>query len=107
VIQYDLKSKHQVMGVALHVSMPKNLKSGTTVDVTVRLLYKTTKDCTALQWLDKEYRRFLIIFVLFTSSSQTQGKQFPYLFSQCQPIHARVLAPVQGKKEVIFQLSRC
>jgi hypothetical protein len=56
VIQYDLKSKHEVMGAALHVSLPKNLKSGTAIDVTV--LYKTTKDCTALQWLDKEYAAF-------------------------------------------------
>ena len=27
---------------------------------------------------------------------QTQGKTFPYLFSQCQPIYARSLLPVQG-----------
>ncbi|KAK7019843.1 leukotriene A-4 hydrolase [Favolaschia claudopus] len=80
---YDLKAKHEVMGSALHVSLPKGLKSGTTVNVTVS--YKTTKDCTALQWLAKE---------------QTQGKQFPYLFSQCQPIHARALAPVQDSPSV-------
>ena len=30
-------------------------------------------------------------------SRQTQGKKFPYLFSQCQPIYARALAPLQGK----------
>lgn len=28
---------------------------------------------------------------------QTQGKKFPYLFSQCQPIYARALAPLQGE----------
>ncbi|KAJ6459517.1 peptidase family M1-domain-containing protein [Mycena sanguinolenta] len=80
---YDLKPKHEVMGSALHVSLPKGLKSKTSVDVTV--FYKTTKDCAALQWLDKE---------------QTQGKQFPYLFSQCQPIYARTLAPVQDSPSV-------
>ncbi|KAJ7020251.1 peptidase family M1-domain-containing protein [Mycena alexandri] len=82
-VSYDLKPKHEVMGSALHVSLPKGLRSGTSIDVTV--FYKTTKDCTALQWLEKE---------------QTQGKQFPYLFSQCQPIHARALAPTQDSPSV-------
>ncbi|KAJ6569389.1 peptidase family M1-domain-containing protein [Mycena capillaripes] len=82
-VSYDLKPKHEVMGSALHVSLPKGLQSGSSIDVTV--FYKTTKDCTALQWLEKE---------------QTQGKQFPYLFSQCQPIHARALAPVQDSPSV-------
>ena len=27
---------------------------------------------------------------------QTQGKTYPYLFSQCQPIYARALVPIQG-----------
>ncbi|KAF7340280.1 Leukotriene A-4 hydrolase [Mycena venus] len=82
-ISYDLKPKHEVMGSALHVSLPKGLKSGSSVNVTV--FYKTTKDCMALQWLNKE---------------QTQGKRFPYLFSQCQPIYARALVPVQDSPSV-------
>ncbi|KAJ7430441.1 peptidase family M1-domain-containing protein [Mycena galericulata] len=82
-VSYDLKPKHEVMGSALHVSLPKGVQSGTSIDVTV--FYKTTKECTALQWLDK---------------AQTQGKRFPYLFSQCQPIHARALAPVQDSPSV-------
>ena len=32
---------------------------------------------------------------------QTQGKTFPYLFSQCQPIYARSLLPVQGMRIAI------
>ncbi|KAF7320841.1 Leuk-A4-hydro-C domain-containing protein [Mycena chlorophos] len=75
---FELKPKHPVMGSALHVSLPAGLKKGTSVKLSV--VYSTTKDCTALQWLEKE---------------QTQGKRFPYLFSQCQPIHARSLAPLQ------------
>ncbi|KAJ7221960.1 Metalloprotease [Mycena haematopus] len=82
-VSYALKPKHEVMGSALHVSLPKGLKSKTSIDVAI--FYKTTKDSAALQWLDKE---------------QTQGKQFPYLFSQCQPIYARALAPVQDSPSV-------
>lgn len=41
------------MGSALHVSLPSGLKSGQ--HIKVKITYKTTKDCTALQWLDKGY----------------------------------------------------
>ncbi|KAJ7895862.1 leukotriene A4 hydrolase [Mycena leptocephala] len=74
-----LRAEHEVMGSALHIPLPAGLKSGTAISVAV--FYKTTKDCTALQWLEKE---------------QTQGKSFPYLFSQCQPIYARAMAPLQA-----------
>ncbi|EPS99669.1 hypothetical protein FOMPIDRAFT_1163900 [Fomitopsis schrenkii] len=69
---------HPVMGAALHLPLPSGLKVGQKVKATIH--YKTTKDCMALQWLGKE---------------QTQGKKFPYLFSQCQPIYARSIAPLQ------------
>ncbi|EEB96025.1 hypothetical protein MPER_04908 [Moniliophthora perniciosa FA553] len=82
-VQYELKAKHEVMGFALHIPLPSSLKKDSTVKVTVH--YQTTKSCTALQWLDKQ---------------QTQGKSFPYLFSQCQPIHARALAPIQDTPSV-------
>lgn len=37
------------------------------------------------------------------SHRQTQGKTFPYLFSQCQPIYARSLVPLQGKyNQLVF-----
>ncbi|KAG1838375.1 hypothetical protein DFJ58DRAFT_814207 [Suillus subalutaceus] len=51
----------------------------------VEITYRTTANGTALQFLAKE---------------QTQGKTFPFLFSQCQPIHARDLAPVQDTPSV-------
>ncbi|KAJ7746548.1 peptidase family M1-domain-containing protein [Mycena metata] len=83
LVQHELKPKHAVMGSALHIPLPEGLKSGTSINVAV--FYKTTKDSTALQWLEKE---------------QTQGKSFPYLFSQCQPIYARALAPMQDSPSV-------
>ncbi|KAF9016849.1 leukotriene A4 hydrolase N-terminal domain-containing protein [Hymenopellis radicata] len=81
--QYEVKDKHPVMGSALHVSLPNGLKAGSKVQVTTS--YATTEGCIALQWLEKE---------------QTQGKTFPYLFSQCQPIYARTLLPVQDTPSV-------
>ncbi|KAG6829894.1 hypothetical protein H0H92_003027 [Tricholoma furcatifolium] len=82
-LQFDIKEKHKVMGSALHITLPSDLKAGHYIDVTVK--YKTTKACTALQWLDK---------------AQTQGKRFPFLFSQCQPIYARAVAPLQDSPSV-------
>jgi len=78
VVEFVLGAKHEVMGSALHVPLAPGTRAGSTIKVAI--LYATTKDSTALQWLAKE---------------QTQGKQFPYLFSQCQPIYARALAPLQ------------
>ncbi|KAF9448831.1 hypothetical protein P691DRAFT_775108 [Macrolepiota fuliginosa MF-IS2] len=77
-VPFDLKAKHKVMGSALHIPLPSGLVKGVKVQAQIR--YETSPNSTALQWLDKE---------------QTQGKQFPYLFSQCQPIYSRTLAPLQ------------
>lgn len=41
------------MGSALHVPLPSGLQSE--AKISVKIEYETTKDCTALQWLDKEY----------------------------------------------------
>lgn len=81
--EFSLGSKHDVMGSALTVRLPSGLKAGSTVDV--KITYKTRPAATALQWLAKE---------------QTQGKKFPYLFSQCQPIYARAMAPIQDSPSV-------
>jgi aminopeptidase N len=45
----------------------------------VRIRYETGADAAGLQWLGPE---------------QTAGGRHPFLFSQCQPIYARTLAPV-------------
>ncbi|KAG8705976.1 hypothetical protein FRC11_008642, partial [Ceratobasidium sp. 423] len=81
--KYDLKQRHPVMGSALVISLPSALQKGD--KVVVRINYSTTAQCTAVGWLDKE---------------QTSGKKFDYLFSQCQPIHARSLAPLQDTSSV-------
>lgn len=46
--------------------------------LTLKIDYETTEKCTALQWLEPE---------------QTDGGKLPYLFSQCEAIHARSFFP--------------
>lgn len=71
------------MGSSLFIPLPSSATKGSKIQV--KIFYKTDKDCVALQWLEKE---------------QTQGNRFPYLFSQCQPIYARTLAPLQDTPSV-------
>lgn len=66
------------MGSAFKVYLDRELKAGETVDIIVE--YSTTKDCTALGWLKPE---------------QTASGLYPFLYSQCQAIHARSLLPCQ------------
>lgn len=46
----------------------------------VRIRYRTSPDAFALQWL---------------APAQTSGNRHPFLYSQCQAIHARSLIPLQ------------
>ncbi|CAG8635662.1 17827_t:CDS:10 [Acaulospora morrowiae] len=62
----------------LHIEFNKPLTTGTKVEL--EIIYNTTAQGTAVQWLE---------------SSQTVGKKHPYLFTQCQEIHARSLLPCQ------------
>jgi len=67
------------LGSALHITIPQSLRTAGSC-FTVTIPYQTTDKCSALQWLPQE---------------QTAGKQHPYLFSQCQAIHARSMLPCQ------------
>ncbi len=66
------------MGQALTITLPSKYTSDQTFSV--KIDYSTTEKCTALGWL---------------TPAQTRGKEFPYLYSQCQAIHARSLLPCQ------------
>ncbi|KAG8823910.1 hypothetical protein FRC19_002883 [Serendipita sp. 401] len=81
--KFKLGEHHEVMGSSL--TIPINTPLAKDEEVEVVVWYSTTPECTALQWLDKE---------------QTAGKKFGYLFSQCQPIYARSIAPVQDSPSV-------
>ncbi|TFK89276.1 zincin [Polyporus arcularius HHB13444] len=80
---FELGPNHAVMGSPLRILLPPSRKVGD--QIRVQVFYSTTKDCTAVQWLGKE---------------QTQGKTFPFMFSQAQPIYARSMAPLQDSSSV-------
>uniref|UniRef100_A0A1L8DPB1 Putative aminopeptidase n=1 Tax=Nyssomyia neivai TaxID=330878 RepID=A0A1L8DPB1_9DIPT len=59
----------------------------TTGEITLLIDYETSPKASGLLWLSRE---------------QTSGKLHPFLFSQCQSIHARSLMPCQDTPAVKF-----
>ncbi len=72
-VLYETGPEDPILGTRLRLKLPP----GTTE---VLLRYWTSPDAIGLQWLEPE---------------QTEGKKHPYLFSQCQAIHARTMVPCQ------------
>ncbi len=72
-VPHELGETDAVLGRRLRLHLPPGTRN-------VVLEYETSPDATALQWLGPE---------------QTAGKVHPFMFSQCQPHHARALAPLQ------------
>jgi leukotriene-A4 hydrolase len=81
-LSFELGSSDAVLGERLRVSLPPD-----TEQLTIR--YRTSARATALGWLAPE---------------QTASKRHPYLFSQCQAIHARSIVPLQDtpRRRVTF-----
>ncbi|GAA6008260.1 hypothetical protein JCM10207_000057 [Rhodosporidiobolus poonsookiae] len=80
---FSLPKRHKVYGSALSVQLDRAYKKGETVQVKIE--YQTTDECTALGWLEKE---------------QTDSGKWPFVYSQCQAIHARSLIPIQDTPSV-------
>ena len=85
-VEHTFKAPHAALGTALVVPFPKALR-GKGRELTVTLQYATSPASLALQWLPP---------------AQTAGKQHPYVFSQCQAIHARALFPCPDAPTVKF-----
>lgn len=77
-LRHVLHPADPVLGQRLEITVP----AGTSH---VRIRYRTSPEASALQWLAPE---------------QTLGKVRPYLFSQCQAIHARSVLPCQDTPSV-------
>ncbi|KAF2850462.1 leukotriene A-4 hydrol [Plenodomus tracheiphilus IPT5] len=70
-------------GSPLTITLPSVVPKGKTVDIEIKIA--TTDKCTALQWM---------------TPAQTSNKKHPYMFSQCQAIHARSVFPCQDTPDV-------
>jgi len=79
-LAYQLAAADPVMGRRLRIDLPPGVAS-------VRISYQTSPRSTALQWCTPE---------------QTADGAHPFLYSQCQTIHARSLLPVQDTPAVRF-----
>ena len=72
-VPFLLGDEEPILGRRLRLDLPAGTRQ-------VELAYETAPDAVALQWLAPE---------------QTEGKRHPFLFSQCQSIHARTMMPCQ------------
>src|SRR4051812_48811029 len=72
-LRYELSRAQPILGARLRVELPEGTRA-------VRIRSTTGRDATALQWLEP---------------AQTSGRKQPFLYSQCQPIHARSILPLQ------------
>ncbi|XP_043569231.1 leukotriene A-4 hydrolase [Chiloscyllium plagiosum] len=82
-VKFTLGNKHSYKGTPLTISLPYKLLRGQ--HTVVEVIYETSPEASALQWLTAE---------------QTAGKKHPYLFSQCQAIHCRSMVPCQDTPSV-------
>lgn len=81
--EWETLPRVEPYGSALKIKLGRKPKLDEKVQVDIDL--ETTQSCTALQWL---------------TPAQTSNKKHPYMFSQCQAIHARSIFPCQDTPDV-------
>ena len=82
-LEWEFDPEDEILGQRLHLK-------GFEGETTFTLKFCTSPEARALQWLDE---------------SQTIGGRHPFLFSQCQAIHARSIFPCQDSPSVRFTYS--
>lgn len=82
-LQWEFDQQDELLGERLHL---KDLNDTTTFT----LVFNTSNEARALQWLP---------------AVQTAGGEQPFLYSQCQAIHARSIFPCQDTPSVRFTFS--
>src|SRR5215213_8437151 len=82
-LEWEFDPEDEILGQRLHLK-------GFEGQSTFTLVFRTSPEARAIQWL---------------SASQTVGGKHPFLFSQCQAIHARSIFPCQDSPSVRFTYS--
>lgn len=82
-LQWEFDRQDELLGERLHLRELNGIES-------FSLVFNTTKQARALQWLP---------------AVQTAGGEHPFLYSQCQAIHARSILPCQDTPAVRFTFS--
>ena len=77
-VAHEIAEEEPILGRRLRLHLPGGTRE-------VAIDYATAPDAVALQWL---------------TPAQTEGKRHPFLFSQCQAIHARTMVPLQDSPAV-------
>ncbi len=77
-LEYQIAPAEPILGARLRIKLPHETRR-------FRIRYRTSPTASALQWL---------------TPAQTAGGVHPYLFSQCQAIHARSIIPVQDTPRI-------
>ena len=72
-VPFELGPEEPILGRRLRLRLPEATHG-------VSIAYETSPEATGLQWLEP---------------AQTESRRHPFLFSQCQAIHARSLLPCQ------------
>ena len=72
-VPFELGEEDPILGRRLRLELPAGTRS-------VAVENETSPEAIGLQWLDPR---------------QTEGGRHPFLFSQCQAIHARTMVPLQ------------
>ncbi|KIW38225.1 leukotriene A-4 hydrolase/aminopeptidase [Exophiala oligosperma] len=81
--KWETAKRLEPYGSALKIKLDRKPKLNEKIGIQIEL--ETTESCTALQWL---------------TPAQTSNKKHPYMFSQCQAIHARSIFPCQDTPDV-------
>jgi leukotriene-A4 hydrolase len=82
-LKWEFDTRNESLGARLHLK-------GLDGDASFTLEFRTSPDAIALQWL---------------TAAQTLGGEHPFLYSQCQNIHARSVFPCQDTPSVRFTFS--
>lgn len=77
---FSLGESHALLGEALTIDLPRGAEA-------VKITYQSNLGASGLMWL---------------SAEQTAGKEYPFMFSQSQAIHARSWVPLQDSPSVRF-----